>query len=335
MNDDIKQEDIFPKIRKVAKEVEENTNLDKGIPMGYVPVKFSSKDKLGPAILHFRNFSMGEIYEVASTNEDNQVKVLVNKVLNQMCYEKFDCAKLHIENIKEIMLTIFANFWGNKLVSRPYYIDDEKEDLDSEDNIGHVDLLISKIHINDINDKFKNPFSVIHENTKVTFCLPTVEHSFIAESFVKDYFSNESLTYKSLESRLSIIQSLESKKKFDEASKIFIDNKEKEKYDNFLQKKQVLFLKIMSAQTLVAINDKKFETLDDKLQAFESNLVSIDFWEVYNSVINNNKFGIDDSYEFKDKDGNSITRRFSFRLVDLLPSMDEKKYTGYTVQFDD
>ena len=48
--EELKQEDIFA-IKKAEKLVEES----KSIPVGFVPVKFSTRDKLVPVVLHFRN----------------------------------------------------------------------------------------------------------------------------------------------------------------------------------------------------------------------------------------------------------------------------------------
>ena len=47
--------------------------------MGFVPASFSTKDKLGPEVLHFRNYSMEELYELASATEDNISEILVNR----------------------------------------------------------------------------------------------------------------------------------------------------------------------------------------------------------------------------------------------------------------
>ena len=73
--EELKQEDIFA-IKKAEKKVEDS----KQIPMGFVPVTFSTKDKLGPEVLHFRNYSMEELYELASATEDSISEILVNRI---------------------------------------------------------------------------------------------------------------------------------------------------------------------------------------------------------------------------------------------------------------
>ena len=188
------QDEIFTKVRekKVAKQVETEIQSEKNIPIGFIPVKLSSKDKLGPAVLHFRNYSMNELLEITTTKDENQLSALIYKALNSMCYEKYDCAKLHLENIKEIMLTLHLNFWSNSLLHKPYYIDLEG-DLQDEKNIAYTDIELSKLNIIDINDDFKNPFTIVDNVTgsKVKFILPTIEHVFIADKFMKEYFSAE------------------------------------------------------------------------------------------------------------------------------------------------
>jgi hypothetical protein len=338
IGDELKQEDILT-VRKrkqltVAKEVEKINTLDSNIPIGFIPVKFSSKDKFCPSVLHFRNYAMNEIYDITSTAEDRQTRTIVTKVLNPMCYEKFDCSDLPFELIQEIMLTVYANFWGNSLTNRPYYIDSDSPDKDKKENIGYVDIPINKIHTFDINPNFSNKFSIDYKNTKATFCVPIMRHVFIAEDYVRDIFSEREQKFIQLKSKLASKEYLESKDKFDESSKIVINEAEKEAYDDLMTEKGTTYLKVLQYQSLLSLNGKELETLDDKLNVLNNNDIDIDFWGIYNQVLSDNKFGIDDQYTFS-KDDKSITRRFSFRLVDLLPSMEQKKYTGYVVHFNE
>ena len=333
MNNDLKQNDIIVKKSKVAKIAEEEINSEKNIPIGFFPVKFCTKDIFGPSILHFRNYSLAELLEIASTSDDNKAYTVV-KTLKNMCFENYDCTKLSVENIKEIMLTLYLNFWGTKLISRPYYKDDTLENLDNKDNVAYVDIPIKDIHIIDIPDNFKSHFTIILGKEKVKFCLPVIEHSFIAEKFVKNFYVEDEQKFREIKTKLQFIEKLELDNKFEEASKVSINSSEKEDYDNFVKNRELLYLKVMQSELIESINDKPIDTLEEKLKAFDNGLVSIDFWTAYNETVENNKFGVDDSYTFK-VDGKQITRRFSFRLVDLLPAVDKGRTPKYTVQFDD
>lgn len=327
----IEQNDIF-----VIKEAEKIAKAESGIPTGYVPVKFSSKDKLGPEILHFRNYSMGEMLELASAVEENQLNILTNRVLNALCYEKYDCTLLHIENVKEIMLTLYANFWGTVIKGKPFYKKLDLEDNDVEENIGYADIDIQKLNIKDIDLKFKVPFTIIDDVTgqKVKFTMPIVKHTLIAEKFVKEKYKKKEEKYRVVKSLLETKASYIEKKLFDELEGLNIDESLVEELEQLEMSKAKDFMKVSQAQLLVGVGDNKLESIEEKLEAFET-AVDSTTWVRYTETLKKYAdFGISDDYEFM-YDGELVSRRFSFRFVDFVPSMDETRHTGYTVQFDD
>jgi hypothetical protein len=279
---------------------------------------------------------MAELLELASSNEENQLNVLVNKVLNNMCYEKFDCSKLHIENIKEILLTIYANFWGTKLSHRPFYIDTDIDNYDIESNIGYIDIDIKSIVINDIDSKFKNPFSIIDDITKnkVKFCFPTIEHTFIADRSIKEKYSVEGEKLALIRSRKQTKEKLLEKGLIEEAEKIQVTQEDVDKLNDFDDRKSKDYLRFLQCQLLIAVGNKELKTLEEKIEAYDTQ-VDATTWIRYAEVLSKEaKFGIDDNYKFILND-KPITRRFSFRYVEFIPSVEQRADTGYSIQFDD
>lgn len=326
---DLVASDIF-----VLKEAEKKVSVEKETPAGFVPVNFSSKDKLGPSILHFRNYSMNELLDLASSNEENQLKELI-KVLNSMCFEKYDCSKLHVENIKEILLTLYANFWGSSLKNKPFY-KDLNGDLNSEDNIGYVDIPLNQLDVINIDDKVKIPFAIIDDatNKKVKFTLPTVENIFISEKFIKEKYSNREGKYRTIKALTNTYEQLIKKELYEEANKIQIDEDLKQEYEEFEKEKSKDSLRVLQAQLIYEVDGKKLETLEEKLNAFNNSVDSITWVRYSETVKEKIKFGVSDKFTFKYNE-EKITRSFSFRLLDFIPSVDETRNTGYTVQFDD
>lgn len=307
----------------------------KDVPIGYIPVKFSSKDKLSPPVLHFRNYSMSELLEIASSNDETQFEILIYRVLNAMCFEKYDCAKLHIEQIKEIVLTVYANFWDNKLIHKPYYIDITREDIDNKDNIAYTDIPLQRLNIIDINDDFKFPFTIEDNKTKkrVKFTFPSCEHVFLAEQYVKDMFKDEEQKFMRLRSILNTVAKLNTKGDAEAASKIIYDVQEKEELEMYEHNRSKMYLKVLQCQLLVAVDNKELTTLKDKYDAFCTDVDATTWMRYTKHVEKSGKFGIDSNYTFKHND-TEITRRFSFRLVDFIPAMEQETDTGYTILSD-
>lgn len=328
--EELKQEDIFA-IKKAEIKVEESNK----IPMGFVPVTFSTKDKLGPEVLHFRNYSMEELYELASATEDAINEILVNRVLKAMCFEKYDLSLLHPDLISEIMMTIFANFWGSK-IKKPFYKNLDLEDLDIEENIGYYDLEIKTLKLKTIDEKVKVPFTIIDDITqkKIKFILPKIKHGFITEKFVKEKYREKESEFYVLSKKIESRQKLLSKKLFEEASKVKITTEEEEEFENFNKNKLTDYLKITQSQLIHSVDGVVLETIEDKIKAFEND-VDTATWKRFGETVEKYfDFGFPKEFTFKLGD-ETITRRFSFRLTEFVPSMDEKRDTGYTVSFDD
>lgn len=330
MEEMINQNDIFVEAKKAEKIIKQ----ERSVPLGYVPVMFSSGDKLGPNVLHFRNYSMEELFELASVKQELQFKTLVYKALNNMVFEDFDCGKLHYENIKEIVFTIYKNFWGTVLYNRPYFIDLEK--TDKKNNVAYTDINLNFLKTIDINEKFKNKIALTDKisNKKIVFQLPKIEHMFLAEDAVKIKYSEKEKEFYDIKNLMDLKDKLLLEKEIEAAKSIEIDSSRKEDYDNLLKEKSKDYFKIIQAQLIYSVDGKVLEDIDEKLNAYKSD-IDANAWIEYKDIVEKyGKFGINPDYEFI-LDGKKLLRRFSFRPTIFIPSMDKKSDSRYNFQFDD
>lgn len=332
MTPEITQDSIFPKEVEVIRKVEKTVNKD--IPLGYVPVTFSSGDKFGPAVLHFRNYTMDELLHLGSSNEETILYDLVEKVLNKMVYEDFDCAELPAPCITQILLTIYANFWGSTLHNMEFFIDEDNPDK----GIDKVDINIGKIKGIELNKKFKVPFSVLDPitNYKVKFDITRIKHIFFTQRYIKELYREQEEAFESLKHKMALIERLSNSKdelQQQQAREIVLPEEEKEKYEELQKEKGLMYIRVLQCQLIDSINGKKLETIEEKLEAYKTK-VDISTWKEYTNTINKYSFGIDSNYSFKYND-EKITRRFSFRFMDFIPTVDQKSDRRYVVSFDD
>lgn len=331
---DLVADDIFAmKVAKTAKVTEEIVDSSKNIPIGFIPVNFACKDKLSKPILHFRNYSMEELLELASTNETNQFSTLIKKVLNKMVYEKIDCATLHPEQIKQILLTIYLNFWGKSLLQVPYFVDDDSQE------VAYTDIDINNLTIKDIDDRFKEPFSITDDNgLKVKFILPRVSHVFTTDTFIKEFYREQENKFAKVKKLKALIEKIENSDDENiraQLSKITVTEEEDQEYEEFINEKGKMYFCVLESQLIHSINGVELKTLEEKIDAFKTK-IPIDFWFQYKDNVQKfGSFGIDSNYTFTREDGTKLTRGFSFRLTDFIPSVEQKTDRKYTVQFDD
>jgi hypothetical protein len=335
MNEEITQEMLLPiKEKKILSEAAKAIEIKKEVPIGFVPVNFISEDKLGPSVLHFRNYSMEELLELSMSTEENRFSTLINKCLSKMNYEHYDCSLLHSEHIIQIMMTIYMNFWGTKLYSMPYY-----EDEENQTNIKYEDIDLSLLKEIKLSDKFKEPFTIVDDITKkkIKFTLPKVNSVFLAEEYVNKKYKEEDEKFSSLKSTLNLIEQLKNtgdSEQMKRADLIKVDYELKKEYDLMQEEKMKDYLRVIQSQLIHSIDGQELKTIEEKIDAYK-NRIDATAWTRYKTVVQDyGTFGIDPNYTFT-VDTNNLTRRFSFRYLDFIPSMEQKTDTGYSVQFDD
>lgn len=328
----MQQSDIFVDSDLLV-ESQKVVQANKNIPVGYVPVTLCSRDVLSPSVLHFRNYSMDELLEIVSSPEELQFNAIVNKALNSMVLEDFDCSKLHIECIKQILMTLFLNFWGKSLPSRPYYVD-VKGDHDDPKNIAYTDIDLTKVSIDFIDRQFSNPFIIEDIKTKqrIGFKLPTVEQTFLADEYVKKSFQEREAEYRDIKANLELQESLISSGNMEGLKSIQIDPERKKEYTHLQDEKSLVYLKVLQCQLIDSIDGQTLSTIEDQLDAYK-NKVSANLWTEYKEIIKKYAtFGVNNSYTFY-VDGKPLTRGFSFRLLEFLPSVEQSENSRYTVHF--
>ena len=116
--------DIYEK--NAVKKAEDSLKLKGEIPYGYIEIEYDTLGKLGnPKSLHFRNYSMEEALEMATSNNEDLLFTIV-KCLNNMVYEDFDCANFHEKELELTLLNLYFKFWGREIKSIPYKVDESK-----------------------------------------------------------------------------------------------------------------------------------------------------------------------------------------------------------------
>jgi hypothetical protein len=243
-----------------------------------------------------------------------------------MVYEKFDCSLLHEKELEEISMTIYSAFWSQKLENKAYIIDPLlKEDAFSEKNIGYATIPISNLKTKTINKDFKEPIKIKIEDKVVKFRLHRIKDMLEAKEYVeKKYFSQER--------ELSDIKAALMKKE----KTISYENQKK--YEDYENNKAMDILKVLQASVILEIEDKvegqQLQTIDQKLEAYKN--LDTKYWQEYQKVVDTIEFGIDPEVKFfsieKKED---LTRRFSFQLLDFIPTLDLQRDTKVIVSFGD
>jgi len=311
---------------------------NKGVLGTYLSIPLDSMGKLGvPKELHFRDYTIDEIYELSVSTVQDNLEVLIG-CFNKMVKEDYDCKGLHYKDVITIMLTVHNTWWGQSLTKK-MYIDPDIEDYDllnDKANIMTEDIPISCFKTAPLKDEFKNPFTVsIIQNkteTTVTCILPTVGNMIDAEAYVKDTFFEQERKLSDLLGKVEAIQQISSYEEKAKASRTKLTADELKQYRNYQKDLDKARKMYMQACCFTKINDEEYLTIEDRIEHLPE--IPLQIWQRYNQVISDYDFGVDDEVTFDSVTlKNPVTRRLGFRLVELIPNMEQKGVAQGTVRF--
>lgn len=308
-------------------------------PAGYVPVKLSSKGKLQgvPAIVHVRDYNGRDTLKLSMCTVDNQIETILDVVKN-ITYEDFDPMLLHENDLEELLINVYVNYWGNALTDRPYPMTKEEfSDLSEEQRLSiekgtwvpKTDIILSNLDSKVIADEFKEPFTITDNGVSVSFILPRVGHVVKASKLI-------SRKYIAQESRWQHINRLLQKHR-PKADTVddFLREHLKEDYFDYIQYSQdkttELFL-VKQAQCIVAINGEQLQSIDEQINRYDD--VPLKIWEKLGGIQHEYSFGVNHYAKVKSPfSGKLEERRLSFRFQDFFPSVRDASPSECTVSF--
>lgn len=302
------------------------------VPNRYIPVQFCTLGKLSaPEKLHFRNYTLEEAAELSAMREENYLEKLIT-TLNNMVWEDFDCANLHEEELKEVMLNIRYNFWGQSLDNVPYYINEdleEPEELNRKDNIGFATLSLQEVaqKVRNLTSEFREPIKVeTPEGSVVRFRLPRVTDDLLAKKYVDSVFSDEEKKFANIRLQLRTSDNIDLNN---------VENPDQFlEYLNLVEKKESLFFKARAVQRIIGLDDKELTSIDEQFAAAKE--IDLTVWNDLYGVDQQIDFGVNSEISFYDEQTQQTkTRRFQFRPLVFVPDMESRNDSRNAVSFGD
>jgi len=333
---EVKQSQLIvnPDEKERIQAVERNTKNKLKAPVGFYPIRLSTKGKLSvPEVLHFRNFNMNEIIDLSTVTDEEERMFILIKCMNNMVFEDIKCEDLHENELTEILMNIHFMFNSSEIGPYQYHIDNTIEDqelLEKKENIGKVSFTNKDLNTISIQDNFKEPITIKGKNKSFKFRLPRINDTLKAREYVLEKYKAEKEQFLDIEWRLKHNENQSIEKQLP------IPDDDLKEYKEYSSKKAKDFLRVFESCLIIG-NDKKDFDLNESLEVFDNNEVDLQMWIAYNSTTKNIKFGIDENVIFKDpKDSSkSLARRFLFQPFDFMPDMELQGNSEYTVSFGD
>ena len=285
----------------------------------YKPVKLSSVGKLGlPAVIHVRDYSYSDALKLASADTATGLIRAIVEVIDNVTKEDLDLAKLTSQDVLEILMTIQGT-WYSPIMEFPYYIDDTlpADQISKKENMSKATIQINSIQTKSFPEDKKVPMEVSMDNGfKATVDIPRFYNEVIVDQYIES-------KYASLDNQMESL----SKKIKDNTNTL----EEYKSYMKYRENKTLDLVKATQAIQILSINGKELKTLDERMAAMDE--FPVRAWSAVNSFIQKDlNFGVQPEVTFNcTVTGKTITRRFPFRVLDFLPTMESLKSTGDSV----
>ena len=367
-----KKEEPLDKIN--VEEIISQVEIDKSTPKGYIPIEIKGTEGLlfAPKVLHFRNYYLEDIKELVQYNSGHLLFMRLISVLNNLVYEDFDCGLLHINELIEVMIKLYYNFISKTLKDMKYAIDESKPM--EGDNIGYHNIDLASLDINKLADNVRKSFTLKikdSENSEVTFSFPVINNIVLANKIVEEITKDKKDKVTEIQSRQVKISEIEEKitnindrlhkidsvvngedslmkeqidayeiqKKMllndltdlnNKLSNLKVTSEEESFIEEYDMTKKTLYLEIYNKLCIEKVDGVEVPVMD-RLKA----KIDFRYFILYTETINKYKFGIDNQLTFYCRHNKkSISRRFTFRLMDFIPSLELSSDTEYTISFD-
>ncbi len=344
---------------KQEKEVEEKVETKPKKSKEVIPsefklaVKLSSAGKLScPETIHVRDYLIDDILRI-SKDTTNILESMLD-VLDSMVYEDIDPYLLHERELEELMLNVYANYWSPIVRDYDYRFMALEEDLDAmkeyfterlamdgslefeeiekkaEEKVEqfrngdyeqNVDIVLSDLKTKVIKKDFKEPIVLKDKSGKELLAvrLQRIGDPIIAKQFVEKQMAYEEQKFAEFDEEKATVE-------------------EREEFINYVETKEIMLAKTLSALRLIRVNGKELNAIEEKLESFNEK-VFFSQWSAVNRMIEEKQleeFGIDPVVELKSPfTGKPVKRRCHFRLLELIPADQQSESSEYDIGFGD
>ena len=337
-------------LNTLNQEVQRAKNLA-SVPPGYIEVALSTKGRVGaPAIVHVRNFTVGELLKLSLTTDTDLPRRLI-AALNKAIYEDTDVANWHESEIEELLIYIYAEFYKSTLDSVEFPLLEEDyefvkngpdgeqrcKDLREHKWVPRTSItLLRDIDPYEVSDDYSPEITIKNKKTGfyVTFSYIKYGDRLLVKDWLDKVYRDEEKQFDALVETLKHNSSVT-----DPAKRLPVDPAEKEAYSDFVAKKLGTLTEVSRLISVVNYNGQDVSKMDvDEKYKLLSQDARIDYGMIAKLAARQDKqpFGLKPFIHMINPLTNEpCVRRFSFRILSILQAMQLSGSDEYDDGFDD
>ncbi len=344
--------------------IKANLDLESSkVPSAYIPVELSSKGFLGsPKKFHIKNFSTESIVQLGLT-DDSELPIRVVHMLDDLIYEENVSVKdFHEQEVIELLIFLYKNFYTTVLADVDYEPDDSDKEFLAKQCGGYetdeyrkrirsleqktwkptFSIDLDQLKYYEIDENFKKNVTVTKKNGfSVTYSFPKYGDILVLKKYLDVKFSNEDKRFASIMETYkfseSAKQDLLNGKNIDFAHLPKIPKAELDKAKEYEIEKATFLVKATQALHLVKYRgtDVSDMSLDKKMELVKDPDLDFTTFKKVSDYFKELKVGVIQEMKILSPiQSKLIDRRYSFRVYDLLSSINSGESDGITLSFE-
>ena len=350
---------IVKETTKVAEDLQVlESSIKQDIPVGYLRMELSTKGLLGaPSVFHVRNFDTKEIVELSVTS-DRELPLKLANILDRLIFEDdISINEFHENEVIELIVKLFALFYDRNIeLSFPWDDSDitfleesgrhsQAENLKAGVWVPKSSIDLGELEFYNVNEKtLKRVVELTSKKDgfKVKFAYPKFGDAILVKRYLDSSFkeSDEGIRdiLKKLEIRKRVFDEADLKGTEADSHKIpYISKEELDQYTAHETQKALFAVDLIRALHLQWFEgtDLSSVPLSEKLRYIEDPRITHGITTKIEKEFKGMKFGINPDISTTNPITNEpCTRRFLFRLVDILQTISQFESDEYDVGYE-
>jgi len=322
------------------KKIEETKiEYSKNPPLGYLPITLSTNGSFGtPSKVWVRNFSLEDTLHLSMATEELLPEYLIS-VLNKNIWstEEVNVASWAEKQVVELLLKLYANFYGTSINDITFPIKDEDIEYlrknKKEDTIKKIedgwkpitDIQLTNINFIDVKEPYKSNIRIKSKSGfSVLFSIPRFGDTIALKKIIKEKYYESDKIYDPISERYENNPELVSLEELEAMKKYYL---EKALYITTITK--AFYIKEVNG---VSLEDKSYE---EKIELCSDARIDFKMNEEYEKILSTLNYGIDPEVKIKNPlTGKLCARRFVFRPSDIFQAIYLSKTDGYDAVFE-
>jgi len=340
-------------VEEIVPVIERNPMTSK-MPAGYIPIKMSTKGRLGvPSVVHVRNFTTEDLLDL-SMGSDAILPVKTIQALNRIIFEEnVDVAQWPEKSVLELIVKIYSNFFTPFISDIPFpWNDEDIEYLKSKEETTKIESLkagtwVPKVDINlteavtirELDSDVKDIVTISKKDGsfKASFSsYPKIGDIIVLKDALSSIYKKEDAEWDLEKRKLEVRNRMIEKGNTNNLPEVASDAMDK--YYEFEAKKTMTLVKLTQALYLRSFmgEDLSHKSLSEKLKYFEDPRLDINVTKKIEAQFEKIQFGLNDEISIKNPiTGKLCTRRFTFRPMDILQAIRAYESPDYDISYDD